>query len=206
MGKSMVGRLVRCMYGTRDAGAIWETCYTSCLLGMGFAQGAASPCCFRHEEWGVSVVVHGDDFTALGTPGSLSKFEAGMEKSFECKLKGRLGFGKDDLKEMRVLNRILRVTDTAILYEADLRHAEMMIKSFGLEDSKSVVTPGVKVAPNEEDAATIDSEVDPEVEINRIIAELSPKVRSRQITFNKHVEEHDVVAYSTQYGLHPRDL
>ena len=66
------------------------------------------------------------------------------------------------------------------------------------------MTPGVKVAPNEEDAATIDSEVDPEVKINRIIAELCPKVRSRQIAFNKHVEEHDVVAYYSQYGLHPR--
>ena len=102
MGKGMVGRLARCMHGTRDAGAIWENCYTSCLLGMGFTQGSASPCCFRHDKWQVSVVVHGDDFTALGTADSLSNFEAGMEKCFECKLKGRLGFGPDDLKEMRV--------------------------------------------------------------------------------------------------------
>ena len=204
MGKGMVGRLVRCMYGTRDAGAIWENCYTSCLLGMGFVQGSASPCCFRHEEWSVSVVVHGDDFTALGTSNSLSKFEAGMQKSFECKLKGRLGFGSQDLKEMRVLNRILRVTDDALLYEADPRHAEMMIKSFGLEESKSVVTPGVKVAPNEEDAATIDSEVDVEVELNRIIAELSPKKRSGLIRFSDHVEQHEVPAYSSIYGRHPK--
>ena len=28
MPKNMMGKLVRCMYGTRDAGAIWETCYT----------------------------------------------------------------------------------------------------------------------------------------------------------------------------------
>ena len=46
MGKRMVGKLVRCMYGTRDAGAIWESCYTTCLLNMGFEQGKASPCCF----------------------------------------------------------------------------------------------------------------------------------------------------------------
>ena len=67
MGKGMVGRLVRCMYGTRDAGAIWENSFTSCLLGMGFTQGSASPCCFRHDKWQVKVVVRGDDFTALGT-------------------------------------------------------------------------------------------------------------------------------------------
>ena len=56
-----------------------------------------------------------------------------MAKSFECKFKGRLGTGKDDLKEMRVLNRIVRITPDALLYEADPRHAEMLIQSFQLE-------------------------------------------------------------------------
>ena len=141
LGKQVVGKLVRCMYGTRDAGAIWEGCYTSCLVDMGFIQGAASPCCFNHPEWGVSVVVHGDDFTALGTPHGLDKYEQGMQKRFECKLKGRLGFDPGDLKEMRVSNRLLRVTSDALLYEADPRHAEMMIKSFNLEGAKSETCP-----------------------------------------------------------------
>ena len=52
MGKRTVGKLVRCMYGTRDAGAIWESCYTTCLTNIGFVQGAGSPCCFLHKEWG----------------------------------------------------------------------------------------------------------------------------------------------------------
>ena len=56
LGKSVVGKLIRCMYGTRDAGAIWEFTYTSCLLKLGFIQGGASPCCFKHPEWKVSVV------------------------------------------------------------------------------------------------------------------------------------------------------
>ena len=84
MPKDMVGRLVRCMYGTRDAGAIWENCYTKCLLDLGFVQGSASPCCFCHEEWGVHIVVHGDDFTALGTPTGLDLYEKGMAATFEC--------------------------------------------------------------------------------------------------------------------------
>ena len=41
-----------------------------------------------HPAWGVSVVVHGDDFTALGTPDGLDKYEQGMAEAFECKLKG----------------------------------------------------------------------------------------------------------------------
>ena len=82
--KNTLGKLVRCVYGTRDAGAIWEQCYVDCLVKMGFVQGLASPCCITHPEWKVSVVVHGDDFTALGTDDSLSKYEDGLKKAFEC--------------------------------------------------------------------------------------------------------------------------
>ena len=206
LGKNMVGKLVRCMYGTRDAGAIWESCYSTCLVNLGFTQGTASPCCFYHPTWKVSVVVHGDDFTALGSPKSLDLFELGMQKSFECKLKGRLGTGKDDLKEMRVLNRIIRVDETGLLYRADPRHAEMLIKAFGLSDSKPVVTPGVKTA--------IDEDVDPDkldaeaaVEINRIIAELKGlRLRTSKVHFNPDVTIQNVPAYSTYYGRHPRDF
>ena len=78
---------------------------------MGFKQGISSPCCFEHEEWGVAVVVHGDDFTALGTDDALDRYKAGLKKTFECKIRGRLGLDKDDLREIRVLNRIIRVND-----------------------------------------------------------------------------------------------
>ena len=77
----------------------------------------------------MSVVVHGDDFTALGTPHGLNLYEAGMLKFFECKVKGRLGRRDGDLKEMRVLNRIARITDDGLCYEADPRHVELLAKS-----------------------------------------------------------------------------
>ena len=202
LGKGMVGKLVRCMYGTRDAGAIWENCYTTCLTNMGFVQGAASPCCFLHKEWGVSVVVHGDDFTALGTPEALTKYEAGMMKSFECKIKGRLGTGKDDLKEMRVLNRIVRITDGALLYEADPRHAEMLIQSFQLEESKAVVTPGVKVSVADHDQDMTNEDV--RDELHRIISELKcHRKRPVKVKFCSEDVHYDVPAYSTIYGQHP---
>ena len=53
MGKAVLGKLRRCMYGTRDAGAIWEATYTEILKKIGFVQGASSPCCFHHAAWGV---------------------------------------------------------------------------------------------------------------------------------------------------------
>ena len=41
--KDLVARLDRCVYGTRDAGAIWEDVYSDVLLKMGFQQGKGSP-------------------------------------------------------------------------------------------------------------------------------------------------------------------
>ena len=63
----LVGRLHRCMYGTRDAGSVWEDTYTEALEDTGFVRGEASPCCSQHPVWKISLVIHGDDFTALGT-------------------------------------------------------------------------------------------------------------------------------------------
>ena len=63
---SLVAHLNRCVYGTRDAGAIWEDCYADALIDMGFRRGVANPCCVYSPDKQLSVVVHGDDVTVLG--------------------------------------------------------------------------------------------------------------------------------------------
>ena len=55
------------------------------------------------------------DFTALGTDKSLDKYEAGLKAAFECKFRGRLGLDDSDAKEIRVLNRIVRITKDGLL-------------------------------------------------------------------------------------------
>ena len=52
MGTGYVARLDKCVYGTRDAGMLWEMVYTEALKSAGFIQGVASPCCFFHPAWG----------------------------------------------------------------------------------------------------------------------------------------------------------
>ena len=183
------------MYGTRDAGAIWEQCYVDCLIDLGFQQGIASPCCFKHEKWGVSVVVHGDDFTALGTDESLDLYEAGLQKAFECKICGRLGTDKKDDKEIRILNRIVRITDEGLMYEADPRHVELLAKSLGLQDCKPVATPGIK-RPFENQI------MDPP--ISQESSTLSPITeRCRRVSFHKEPKMIATTAYSEVYGIHP---
>ena len=49
---------------------------------------------------------------------------------------------------VRILNGIVSWKDDGIQYEPDQRHVEIVIKALGLEEGKSVVTPGVKEKTN----------------------------------------------------------
>ena len=198
--RNILGKLKRCMYGTRDAGAIWEQCYVDCLVGMGFKQGLGSPCCFYHSDWKISVVVHGDDFTALGTDESLDKYEAGLKKSFECKIRGRLGVEAHDTKEIRLLNRIIRITDKGLLYEADPRHAELLAKSMNLEQGRQVSTPGTKKGFSDD---VMDLPITHEPEIMPCpIANVDE--RMPQVSFSDATPEvKHITPYSEIYGTHP---
>ena len=151
MPSHLVAKQVRCVYGTRDAGAIWEDTYRGALELLGFESGSASPCCFFHPGRKMSLVVHGDDFTTLGLDGDLDWFEHELAQHFELKIRGRLGEGTADT-QLRILNRIVTITKDGLQYEADPRHADVMIASMGLSISNATVTPGVK-----ESAADYDS-------------------------------------------------
>ena len=84
LGK-MITKQTKGVYGTRDAGMIWEETYRKCLEDMGFISGLASPCCFRHPLWNVELVVHGDDFTAMGLEPDLNRYHEGLKACFEIK-------------------------------------------------------------------------------------------------------------------------
>ena len=78
--KSLFAKQMNCVYGTRDAGMIWEETYRAALEQMGFTAGRASPCCFVHKDRGLHLVVHGDDLTALGLQPDLDWYETELTK------------------------------------------------------------------------------------------------------------------------------
>ena len=139
-------KLRRCLYGTRDAPARWEAYLTGELAKMGFVRGLASPCCFYNAKTEVQCIVHGDDFVFVGTGEDLSKIEKQMQTGFLIKLMGRLGGDASDCKELCILNRVLRWTPGGIRYEADPRHAEILVKSL-TDGLHSIGTPGVRLKP-----------------------------------------------------------
>ena len=229
---NLVAKQVRCVYGTRDAGAIWEDTYRGALEEMGFASGNASPCCFYHQERHLSVVVHGDDFTTLGLDGDLDWFETELARNFELKLRGRLGEGTTDT-ELRILNRVVSITKDGLVYEADPRHSDLLVTSLGLTAANSTLTPGVKEHQADyelerlhESEASTDLKGNPlpdKEEADAICAlsgyqdkSLEPtgahEARkantrvSRKMCFNDDVQCFDVTAYSVVFGVHPRFL
>ena len=113
----LVAKQVRRVYGTRDAGAIWEDTYRGALEDMGVTSGAASPCCFHHPKRNISVVVHGDEFTAIGLDADLDYYETELAKNFELKIHGRLGEGCKGDNQLRILNRIVTITASGLTYD-----------------------------------------------------------------------------------------
>ena len=67
------------------------------------------------------------------------------------KVRGRLGGGAGDIKQVTILNRVLRWEEDGISIEADPKHVDFIIKGCGLTaGSNPVWTTGVKVYEEEE--------------------------------------------------------
>jgi len=179
--KHFVAKQTRCVYGTRDAGMIWEQCYRNALEGMGFTSGISNPCLFHHPSRDIAVVVHGDDFTAMATDDDLDWYTAELEKVFEIKVRGRLGEGLEQ-NEIRILNRIVRVTPQGVRYEADPRHYELLSRSLGLEGASATLTPGVK--PSEIECETFKGD---EGETEGPVMDVTGRISSSTIGVDGHV-------------------
>ena len=136
------------MYGTRDAAAAWEREWTKTLNSVGFKSGVSNLALLRCEKLDASMVVHGDDFITLGDDEVLSEVEHVMSSHYTMKVRAIFGAGRDDAKEVRILNRYVRWNSDGergwIEYEPDPRHTELIVKSLNLESAKGVTTPSVK--------------------------------------------------------------
>lgn len=143
----MISQLLVHMYGTRREGDGWHCEHTECLVkDMGFVQGTASSCVFHHSEKDIMTSVYGDDFTATSCAEDLDLFRQMLETKYELTESARLGPGPEDSKEARILNRIVRWTDSGLEYEGDPRQAEQLVRDLRVVGGKSVGTLGCKAS------------------------------------------------------------
>lgn len=145
-----VGLLQMSLYGTRDAAANFQEEVRKTMVSMGFAQSRYSPSVYWHKLRRLKTLVHGDDFITSGPRQEALWFKGALEKRFEIKTK-IIGTGPDESREERVLNRVVRITEEGWEYEADQRHAELIVRGMNLSEAKGVKCPSEDEKPWEEE-------------------------------------------------------
>ena len=138
-----VGKLHLSLYGTRDAAQNWAATYTEHLVRLGFVQGKASLCNFRHESKDIDLTVHGDDFLIVADSIELKWLEQQMKERYEVKC-NTLGPDEGMQREARILNRTLKWLANGITYESDTKHAKIVVKECGVETGRVAKVPGSK--------------------------------------------------------------
>ena len=73
------------------------------MLGLGFAQGKASKCSFRHEARDIDLTVHGDDFVIVGDAMGIRWLQEEMKAKYEIKC-SILGPDPGMDKQVKILN------------------------------------------------------------------------------------------------------
>ena len=117
-------------------------------------------------------------------------------------MRGRLGEEAHDIKEIRLLNRIIRITPVGLMYEADPRHAELPAKSMNLGNCKHVATPGVNNGFVDD---IMDQTVGEDYENVNLVGQMDE--RMPQVKFAEGPDEtRHVIPYSQIYGIHPSKL
>ena len=142
----MVGLLVQSLYGTRDAASNFQKEVQKLMEAIGFKTGKYNVSTYYHAKRDLKTLVHGDDFVTTGSRENMAWLKTKLEKRFEIKTTV-LGLGNNEVREARLLNRIIGVCEKGWRYEADPRHAELIIRGLNMQDAKGVKTPGEDQKP-----------------------------------------------------------
>merc|ERR1712051_420417 len=113
------------------------------MTKVGYVQGRYNASVYYNPATEVKVIVHGDDVVAVGDREKVKELKQQIAHRFTVKDKV-VGMRTDlgEVTETRILNRIIRVNSEGWEYEADQRHADMVIKELGLSKAKVTKTPG----------------------------------------------------------------
>ena len=105
----MVGRLLRSLYGTRDAAANWEAEWLRIFRDIKYSAGLFNPCVLFQPERKLITFVYGDDFVTVGEERHVQWLKDELAKSLIIKELARLGTGSSDDKMVVCLNRLLNL-------------------------------------------------------------------------------------------------
>ena len=102
-------------------------------------------------------------------------YRQGLEKIFELTQKGYLGEAADCDPEVKVLYGVIRLDERGLRYEADPRHAELLVLVGGPGVGNEASSPGEKPTDTDYDAILEEAVLD-DVEPGQLDGELSSPV------------------------------
>ena len=152
-----LARLCRSTYGTRDAASIWGDTWSEVLKDDSVKVGTACPVFFCSHDGDLKGLCHGDDFCVVARRKLLQIFGKVHEKRFEVKQTGHIGFSASDAKELKILNRTIKidVLNDEMTLEADTKLVKDASETTKLIGAEGVDSP--RVRRNEEQTPQIEN-------------------------------------------------
>ena len=119
--------------------------------------GTACTTFFKSHDGDLKGLCHGDDFCVVARRKQLQIFGTVLEKRFEVKHTGLIGFSASDAKELKILNRTIKidVLKDEMTLEVDTKLVEVALETMKLVGAKGVDSP--RVRRNEEQTAQIEN-------------------------------------------------
>ena len=105
--------------------------------------GTACPAFFCSCDGDLKGLCHGDDFCVVARQKQLQTFGKVFEKRFVAKQTGHIGFGVNDEKELKILNRTIKI-DVLNDEMTDTKLVENVLESMKLNGAKGVDSPRVR--------------------------------------------------------------
>ena len=144
-----VGKLLRTMYGTREASHEFEAFFNHIFASAGMVAGVSCPAIYEHESEPCIGCRHGDDVALAGERQTVMAIYKIMEADMHLRIQATLGFGPGDDRQVKLLNRLITLEFASgkrrVVYEVDPRHVELIVGMFGLKStSRGVSSPGEK--------------------------------------------------------------
>ena len=140
--KGKLATLCKSMKRTRDFASSWGDTWEREFHEV----GVACPAFFCSRDGDLKGLCHGDDFCVVGRQKQLQTFGKVLEKRVEVEQPGHIGFGARDKKELKILNRTIKidVLNNEMTLEADTKLCEGALKAMKLTGAKGVDSPRVR--------------------------------------------------------------
>ena len=150
-----IGRLKHMMYGMRTAANAWMRDWQKVLEFAGYAVGRANPALFYNKQRDSRGAVHGDDFYVLGGRTAVDHIASVLAAKYDMRESYRLGFGAHCKSAARVLNRVVSLHfqngRKVVQIEPDARHADLIIRTLGLDGDKTKTLSHPSAKPEDSD-------------------------------------------------------